>query len=126
MRITIVKWISIVALLATGLFWERLSSYQLALDLVVSMAAALVALQALRAGESRWFAGFVAITLVYGACAAAALVNPAAPLLHVGGPLGILLVGLTLVSFGLSLLGLRAQSILSVHSMTGRNPADAR
>jgi hypothetical protein len=121
-RITIVKWTSIVALLATIVFWEYVSSYQLAMNLVVSMAAGLVALQALRNSRPRWVVGFAAITLLYGICALAALMNPVAPLLRVGGPLGILLIGLTLIAFGFSLLALRSHRLLSIPSITGRTP----
>ena len=46
MRIQIVKWVSILALLSAVLFWNSVATFQLALNLFVCMAAAVVTLQA--------------------------------------------------------------------------------
>jgi hypothetical protein len=54
MRIVIVKWFSIAALLFAVLSWTSPSTYQLALGLFVSMAAAVLALQEFRARKTQW------------------------------------------------------------------------
>lgn len=122
MRIILVKWLSIVALLFAFLFWTFVSPYQLALELFVSMAAGVVALQAFRVRKVWWLATFVAITCIFGIFAVARIVNPAAPRVGLGAPFGILLVGGAMTAFLGSLLALKQQTLLSMPSITDRTP----
>ena len=54
MRIQIVKWVSMIGLLSAVLFWNSVATFQLALNLFVCMAAAVITLQAFQAGKSAW------------------------------------------------------------------------
>lgn len=48
MRTEIVKWISIVTLLLAVVFWNSAATYQLALNVLVSMAAVVITVQAVQ------------------------------------------------------------------------------
>lgn len=122
MRIVILKWLSIVALLLAVLFWNSLSAFQLALNLFVSMAAAVVAVQALRARKSGWLVVFLAVTIAFGIFAIEALTNPVAPRLQLSGPFGVLLVGGAIAAFLASLVALKSQTLFSMASITDRTP----
>jgi hypothetical protein len=60
-----------------------------------------------------WAGGFAAIGLLF---------NPLVPVFPFGGEWGRLLVLLTLVPFAVSLITLRTQPLLSIPSITDRNP----
>ena len=122
MRIQIVKWMSIIGLLFAVLFWNSVASFQLALNLFVSMAAAVVTVQALRARKGAWVAAFGVIAVLFGACAAAALRNPGQPPIRLAGGLGILLVVASIAAFAASLTALRPVQLRSIPSITDRNP----
>lgn len=113
MRTQIVKWVSIAALLLAVLFWSSASNYQLALNVVVCAAASVVAVQAVQARRYRWAAGFLAIALLF---------NPAVPVFRLAGVLSLALVTLSIAPFAISLTALRPQPLLTIPSITDRNP----
>src|SRR3954451_3565364 len=92
MRIQIVKWVSMIGLGFAVLFWNTVPSFQLALNLFICMAAAVVTLQAFQARKSALAGAVGVISLVFGAFAAAALADPEQPAVRLGGGLGPLLV----------------------------------
>jgi hypothetical protein len=122
MRIQIVKWVSIIGLLFAVLFWNYVASFQLALNLFVSMAASVVTVQAFQARKGVWVAAFAVIAVLFGACAAAALHNPEQPTIRVAGGLGILLVVASIAALVTSLTALRPVQLRSIPSITDRNP----
>jgi hypothetical protein len=58
------KWVSIAALL-TAFFWRPSASYEILLQFVVCVGAALVVAQAWRAGKYIWGAGFLSIAVLF-------------------------------------------------------------
>ncbi|MGA2632155.1 MAG: DUF6804 family protein [Terriglobia bacterium] len=58
------KWVSITMLLL-ALLWPPSTSYQLTLEILISVSALLVVTQAWRAGKYFWAAGFVAIAVLF-------------------------------------------------------------
>jgi hypothetical protein len=122
MRVQIVKWVSIIGLFSAVLFWNSVATFQLALNLFVCMAAAVVTLQAFQAGKSAWVGVFGAIALLFGAFAAAALVNPEQPAMRLGGWFGVLLVVASVAAFAASLTSLKPVQLRSMPSITDRNP----
>ncbi len=82
MRTTIVKWVSIVALLLAVVFCNSAATYQLALNVLVSMAVVVVVtLQAVQEKKRRWAAASLAVALLF---------NPAVPVFHLAGGLSLL------------------------------------
>ena len=122
MRIQIVKWVSILALLSAVLFWNSVATFQLALNLFVCMAAAVVTLQAFQARRSAWVGAFGVIALLFGAFAVAALADPEQPAMRLGGWFGILLVLASVTAFAVSLTSLKPVQLRSMPSITDRNP----
>jgi len=60
----IMKWVSIAVLLP-AVYWQSTAGYQLALQLVVSAGALLVAWQGYRSEKQIWAIGFVAIAVLF-------------------------------------------------------------
>lgn len=113
MRTNIVKWVSIAALLLTVSFWSFVAEYQLALNVVVSIAAAVVAVQAFQQKKLLWAVGF---------CAMAVLFNPAVLVFRLSGEMSFWLVVLSIAPFAFSVTALKAQPLLSVPSITNQGP----
>ena len=113
MRTMIVKWVSIASLLFCVMFWNSAANYQLALNVVVSVAAAVVAVQAFQAKKHPWAAGFLAIALLF---------NPAVPVFGLAGGVSLMFVLLATGAFAVSLTALRPRPLLSIPSITDRNP----
>jgi len=112
----IMKWISMAALLTAAMLWGSTLNSQLprfVLGCVVCLGAGMVIMQAVPAKKYLWAGGFVAIALLF---------NPLAPILPFSWAWGRLLVLLSIVAFALSLATLKAQTLLSVASITDRNP----
>jgi hypothetical protein len=122
MSIQIVKWVSIIALLSAVLFWNSVVTFQLALNLFVCMAAAVVTLQAFQAGKSAWVGASGVIATLFGAFAVTALVNPEQPAMRLGGWFGVLLVVASIAAFVGSLTSLKPVQLRSMPSITDRNP----
>jgi len=107
------KWVSIAALVFAVIFWNSGVNYQLELNLVVSVAAAVVLIQAFQARKYRWAAGFLALALLF---------NPLVPVFRLAGAVSLSLVVLAIAPFGISLVALKPHPLMSVPSITGRNP----
>jgi hypothetical protein len=101
------------ALLLAAMFWRSAANYQLLLEFVVCMGAIVVVMQAVRAGEYRWAAGFVAMALLF---------NPVVRVLTLSGELSLLLVVVCIAPFAVSLAALKTRPLLSIPSITDRNP----
>jgi hypothetical protein len=113
MHTQVMKWVSIAALLLAVVFWNSGANFQLELKLVVSVAAAVVLIQAFQAKKYRWAAGFLAIALLF---------NPVVPVFRLAGGFSLSLVVLSMAAFAVSLVALRPHRLLSVPSITDRNP----
>jgi hypothetical protein len=103
-------------------FWSAAASFQSTLGLFVSLAAGVVAFQAYQAKRNRWFLGFVTIAAVFGMFGLASVMNPAEPTLRLGGVMGIVLVVAAMAAFATSLGALKPAPLLSMASITDRNP----
>ncbi len=110
---TIMKWVSITALLLAAMFWRSAANYQLLLELLVCTGAIVVVMQAVRAEEYGWATGFVAMALLF---------NPGVRLLTLAGELSLLLVLVCIAPFAVSLTALKTQPLLSIPSITDRTP----
>ena len=122
MRIQIVKWVSLIGLLSAVLFWNSVATFQLALNLVVCMAAAVVTVQAFQAGKNAWIGAFGVIAVLFGAFAVAGMMNPEQPAMRLGGWFGILVVVAAFAAFAVSLTALKPVQLRSIPSITDRNP----
>ena len=109
----VMKSVSITALLLTVVFWSSAANYQLELNLVVSVAAAVVLVQAIQTRKYRWAAGFLMIALLF---------NPVVPVFRLAGAFGLSLVVLSVAPFAVSLFALRSDPLMSIPSITDRNP----
>ena len=76
------KWGSVVGLLVAAMSWHAGPNYRLLLDLVVSVGAIVVVMQAARAKQYVWVFGFVGMAL---------LLNPIVPVFTPAGNLMLLL-----------------------------------
>jgi hypothetical protein len=103
------KWVSITVLLP-AVFWQASAGYQLALQLVVSAGAILVAWEAYRSEKWIWSIGFVAIAVVF---------NPFQPLTF-SGEMFVWLNLLSMATFLASLAVLKANPLLPMPSITGQ------
>ncbi len=110
---TIMKSVSIAALLLVATSWRSAPSYQVLLDFVVCMGATVVVMQAVRAQRYLWTAAFVAIALLF---------NPVVPVPRPTGDLFLLMIFVCLAPFAISLAALKTQPRLSIPSITGRTP----
>lgn len=109
----IMKWVSISALLLAAMSWRSAANYQLVLNFVICMGAVVVVMQAVRAREYRWAAGFVAVALLFN------------PVVTFPGPPGawhLVIVVACLAAFAVSLVALKTQPLRSMPSITDRNP----
>jgi len=113
MYIQAVKWASIAALFLAMFFGNSAPLYQVALTLVVTMGAILVLVQAFQEKKYWWAAGFLAIAILF---------NPALPAVRFSGAIGSLVVVLAIAPFAISLIALRPHRLLSIPSITDRNP----
>jgi hypothetical protein len=112
----IMKWITMAALLTAAMLWRSAANsqfLQFLLGFVVCFGAGVVVMQALRAKKFVWAVGFAGIALLF---------NPLVPVLPFDGEWGRLLVLVSIVPFAVSLAALRTHPLLSIASITGRNP----
>ncbi len=110
---TIMKSVSIAALLLTAMSWRSAPNYQLLLDFVVCMGASVVVMQAARAKRYLWTAAFVGIALLF---------NPVVPVPRPTGDLFLLMIFVCLAPFAISLAALKTQPMISIPSITDRCP----
>jgi uncharacterized membrane protein YccC len=100
------KWLSIVVLLA-GLLMRSSTSYRIALELVVCVAALAVVAQAFRTGKYLWGAGFVSIAVLF---------NPVAPFTF-PGTMFLWLDLACVATFAASLAVLKMKPLLSTEGI---------
>jgi len=113
MRTRLVKWLCIAVLLVAFALWSLIVDYELPLRLVVCAGAAVVAVQAYRAAKPRWTAVFLAVAFLF---------NPAVPLFPLAGGVGQSVIVLAAGVFAISLAVLKSRPLLSMPSITDRNP----
>lgn len=113
MHARVMKWFSIGTLLLTVLFWGSAKDFRLELDLVVCGAAAVVVAQAFEAKKYYWASGFVAIALMF---------NPLVPVYRPAGDFALSIVVFSIVPFVMALIELRPRPLMSIPSITDRNP----
>ena len=113
MRTRIVKWLCIAVLFVAFVLWHWIADYELLIRVLICSGAAVVAVQGFRSAKRRWTIGFLSIALVF---------NPAIPVFPLANTLGLVAIVLTAAAFAVSLSGLRAQPLLSMPSITDRNP----
>ena len=113
MRTRLVKWLCIAVLFVAFVSWRSMADYELAFRVVGCAGAAVLAFQAFRAARRRWMAGFLVIAFLF---------NPAIPPFRLAGGLGLLAIVLAAASFAVSLTALKSQPLLSLPSITDRNP----
>lgn len=109
----VVKWLCIAALFVAFALWQWIASYEFLLKVFVSFGAGIVAVQAFHSGRNRWTMCFISIALLF---------NPAIPILPLANGLGLLAIVLTAAAFAVSLTKLKSQPLLSIPSITDRNP----
>ena len=112
----IMKWITMAALLTGAMLWRTAANSefpQFLLGCVVCLGASVVVMEAGRAKKYVWAGGFAGIALLF---------NPLVPVLPFDGEWGRLLVLVSIVPFAVSLAALSTQPLLSIASITGRNP----
>ena len=116
MSTKIVKWITMAALLTAVVLWRSAANSQLPqflLGFVVCLGASVVVMQAGQAKKYVWAGGFAGIALFF---------NPLVPVLPFDGEWGRWLVLVSIVPFAVSLAALRTRPLLSIASITDRNP----
>lgn len=107
------KCVSIVTLTLAAVFWNYSPPYERVLGFIVGIGAVLVALQATRARKYKWAVGFYAVAVVF---------NPFLPTGAFSGSLSLCILVITVALFASSLYVLKTQPLLSMPSITGRNP----
>jgi len=113
MRTRIVKWLCIVVLFVAFVLWQWIARYELPFKTVVCLGAAVVAVQSLHLNKQRWTICFLAIALLF---------NPAIPILRLANQLGLVAIALAGAAFSVSLTSLKSLPLLSMPSITDRNP----
>lgn len=109
----VMKCITSAALLLATVFWSIAPDYELLLTVVVFIGAIVVLQQAVSERRFVWVGGFAAIAVVF---------NPAAPLFQASGDWFRMTALVCTAVFALSLIALKARPVLSIASITDRNP----
>jgi hypothetical protein len=113
MRTRVVKWLCIAVLFVAFVLWQWIADYEFPLRAVICSGAAVVAVQAFHSAKQRWTICFLAIALLF---------NPAIPVLPLGDRVGLVAIGLAAAAFAVSLTKLKSLPLLSMPSITDRNP----
>ena len=113
MRIRVVKWLCVAALFVAFVLWQWIAAYEFPLRAVVCAGAAVVAVQAFHSAKHLWAICFLAIALLF---------NPAIPVLPLADRLGLAAIVLAAAAFAVSLTKLKSLPLLSIPSITDRNP----
>ena len=113
MRTRLVKRLCIGVLFVAFVLWRWTADYDFPLRVVVCSGAAVVAVQAFRSARHRWTMCFLSIAVFF---------NPAIPVLPLGNKSGLAAIVLAAAAFAVSLTSLKAQPLLSIPSITDRNP----
>jgi len=110
------KWITMAALLMAAMLWGSAANSQFPqflLGFIVCFGAGIVAMQAVRAKKFIWVVGFAGVAVFF---------NPLFPIVPFTSEWGRLLVLISVAPFAVSLAALRTQPLLSIASITDRNP----
>ncbi len=113
MRTRLVKWLCIAVLFVAFVLWQWIADYEFPLRTAICSGAAVVALQAFRSARHRWTMCFLLIALFF---------NPAIPVFPLAARLGLAAIVLSAAAFAVSLYRLKSQPLLSIPSITDRNP----
>jgi len=112
----IMKWITMAVLLMAAMLWGSAANSQFAqflLGFVVCLGAGIVAMQAVHAKRFIWVVGFAGIAVCF---------NPLFPMVPFASEWGRFLALISIAPFAVSLAALRTQPLLSITSITDRNP----
>jgi hypothetical protein len=110
---TIVKTLSIAALLMASIFRTFAADYQVLLAFAVCLGALIVLRQALGVRAYGWALGFVAIAIIF---------NPVVLVIKPFGALSLAVYIACTAMFTLSLIGLQTPPPLTIQSITNPNP----
>lgn len=113
MRITITKYVSITLLLAVVFFGRETYDYRVLLNSAICLGAIVVAGQAVQSKKLYWAAAFTSVALVF---------NPVAPVFSSSGYPFIIAISASVLMFATSVWTLKAPRLLSIPSITDRNP----
>jgi len=113
MRTHLVKSLCIEVLFVAFVLWQWIAAYEFLIRVLICSGAAVVAVQGFRSAKHRWAIGFFLIALVF---------NPAIPAFPLANGLGLVAIVLTAAAFAVSLTSLKSQPLLSIPSITDRNP----
>jgi hypothetical protein len=115
MHTQVMKGLSIAALFIAVLFWKSAADFQMALNLVVFAAAAVVLTQALQAKKYPWAACFLAIAFFF---------NPVVPVFRLTGGVALSVVILAIAPFAAALVTLRPHRVMSAPSIMDQTPGN--
>ena len=113
MRTRLVKRLCIAVLFAAFVLSPWIADYEFPLRLVVCAGAAVVAVQAFRAARRPWTTVFLVVAFLF---------NPAIRLFPLAGGFGLPAIVFAAGAFAVSLSVLKSQPLLSIPSITDRNP----
>jgi Sec-independent protein secretion pathway component TatC len=113
MRIRVVKWLCVAVLFVAFVLWQFIAAYEFPVRAVVCAGAAVVAVQAFHSASRGWTICFLAIALLF---------NPAIPVLPLANTLGLVAIVGAAAAFAVSLSKLKSLPLLSMPSITDRNP----
>ena len=113
MRTRLVTWLCIAVLFVAFVLWRWMANYEFPLRAVVCSGAVVVAVQAFHSAKHRWMICFLAIALFF---------NPAIPVFPLANTLGLVAIVLAAAAFAVSLTKLKSLPLLSIPSITDRNP----
>jgi hypothetical protein len=102
MHTEVVKWGSTASLLPGVLFWKSGANYQLALNLLVCVVAAVVLFQAFHTQKYSWTTGFLAVAL---------LCNCRVPAFSLAGAVSLSIVVLSIATFAMALIAFGMQEV---------------
>ena len=107
------KYVAIATLILAAVLWNYAPPYERVLGFVIALGAVLAAIEAARAGKHKWAAGFYGVALIF---------NPVLPMGAFVGSVAFSVVTASVGLFACSLYMLKTQPVMSVPSITGRNP----
>jgi hypothetical protein len=113
MRTRVVKWLCVAALFVAFVLWQWIADYEFLLRAVVCLGAAIVAVQAFRSAKHRWTICFLTIALLF---------NPVISVFPLANTVGLVAIVLAAAAFAVSLTKLKSLPMLSIPSITDRNP----
>jgi hypothetical protein len=113
MRIRVVKRLCIAMLFVSFVLWPWIADYEFPLRAVVCAGAIVVAVQAFHSARHRWTICFLTIAVLF---------NPAIPVFSLAKMLGLVSIVFAAAAFAVSLTKLKSLPLLSIPSITDRNP----